>query len=130
MPLVLCQMAGSMLLKKKKGKPRHQGQETEAHIRAITAMASKTFATSLAPQSWREQVQHRTREHLQLGKYQWWVQTFHSFSFTWQYRKLKQAQFELQTDTHIFLDWIFSLYISVYFYKKNVFKNSLLAIVT
>lgn len=57
MPLVICQMAGSMLLKKKKGKPGHQGQETEAHIRAITAMASKTFATSLAPQSWREQVQ-------------------------------------------------------------------------
>lgn len=58
-------MAWSMLLKKKKAKPGHQGQETEAHICAVTVMASKTSTTSVAPQSWREQVQHRTREHLQ-----------------------------------------------------------------
>lgn len=65
--LVILQLAGSMLLKKKKAKPGYQGQEMEGHICAITAMAPKTPATSLAPQSWREQVQHRTREHLQLG---------------------------------------------------------------
>lgn len=63
--LVVCQMAGSMLFKKKKAKSGYQGQEMEAHICAITAMAFKTSVTSLAPQSWREQVQHRTREYLQ-----------------------------------------------------------------
>lgn len=49
--LVICQMAGSMLLKKKKAKPGYQGQESEAHIHAITARASKTSAASLAPHS-------------------------------------------------------------------------------
>lgn len=66
LPLVICQMAGSMLFKKK-AKPGYQGQEMEAHVHAITAIVSKTAATSLAPQSRREKDQHRTREHLQLG---------------------------------------------------------------
>lgn len=63
------QMAGPMLLKKKTAKPGHQGQEMEEHICATTTI-SKASATSLAPQSWREPVQHRTREHLQLDKHQ------------------------------------------------------------